>query len=372
MATYKVIQDIEAEDHIIGPLTLRQFIFGLIAAFFGWLCFLAVSHGAAVFLVVLMPPALFFAFFAFPFGKDQPTEVWALAKLRFFLKPRRRIWDQSGMKELVTITAPKKIERVFTNGLSQDEVKSRLNALASTLDSRGWVVKNVAVNGFAQPGFAMAGGSDRLLDIGSLPQEVPNYSVSASEDILDAQSNPVAQQFDQMITQSEQAHRQQLLQQLNAPSPAPSVAAPSAGAAPSTSAQPADYWFMHDSGDPTALQATASSTSTASATAEEEAIVARARAQQASSGAANARMHTLRPQQAANEPAVVTAGAADNPADMGTTAAAPGPAIADPAILSLANNNDLNVATLAREAEKAKQAEAKEPPRDGEVVVSLR
>ena len=27
MATYKVIQDIEAEDKLIGPLTLRQFIY---------------------------------------------------------------------------------------------------------------------------------------------------------------------------------------------------------------------------------------------------------------------------------------------------------------------------------------------------------
>ena len=35
MATYKLIQDIEAEDHILGPLSLREFIFGLIGAF-GW------------------------------------------------------------------------------------------------------------------------------------------------------------------------------------------------------------------------------------------------------------------------------------------------------------------------------------------------
>ncbi|MGH7158305.1 MAG: PrgI family mobile element protein [Candidatus Saccharimonadales bacterium] len=32
MATYKVIQDIEAEDKILGPLTLRQFIYAGVAA----------------------------------------------------------------------------------------------------------------------------------------------------------------------------------------------------------------------------------------------------------------------------------------------------------------------------------------------------
>ena len=45
-----------------------------------------------------------------------------------------------------------------------------------------------------------------------------------------------------------------------------------------------------------------------------------------------------------------------------------GAATPDPAILSLANNNDLNVSTLARQAQKAKHGD--EPPQD-EVVVSL-
>ncbi len=30
MATYKVIQDIEAEDKLLGPLSLRQFIYAVI------------------------------------------------------------------------------------------------------------------------------------------------------------------------------------------------------------------------------------------------------------------------------------------------------------------------------------------------------
>jgi len=40
MATYKVIQDIEAEDKLVGPLTLRQFIYAAIAAICGYLSFL--------------------------------------------------------------------------------------------------------------------------------------------------------------------------------------------------------------------------------------------------------------------------------------------------------------------------------------------
>ena len=45
MATYKVIQDIEAEDKFLGPLTLKQFIFGAGGAFFAWLNFFAFTRG---------------------------------------------------------------------------------------------------------------------------------------------------------------------------------------------------------------------------------------------------------------------------------------------------------------------------------------
>jgi hypothetical protein len=45
------------------------------------------------------------------------------------------------------------------------------------------------------------------------------------------------------------------------------------------------------------------------------------------------------------------------------------PVPTDPAILSLAGNNDLNIATLAREAHKSKVGDG---PANGEVVISLR
>jgi hypothetical protein len=125
VATYKLIQDIEAEDHILGPLTFRQFIFALVAVFLGYINFLVITKGGAFLAVVTVPPMLFCAFFALPWGRDQPTEQWALAKVRFWFLPRKRSWDQSGVKELVTITAPKKVERVLTKGMSQTEVKSR-------------------------------------------------------------------------------------------------------------------------------------------------------------------------------------------------------------------------------------------------------
>lgn len=390
MATYKVLQDIEAEDKLVGPLTLRQFIYAGIAATSLYLGFLAATKHAAFMLVIFVPVAGVTGFFAFPWGQDQPTEVWALAKIRFYLKPRKRIWDQSGVKELVTITAPKTIERAMTNGLNQDEVRSRLNALANTIDSRGWAVKNVNVNLGSPGSLVPAYASDRLVPASSLPQEVSNIDIRASDDMLDASANPIAQHFDTMISASTAAHHQQLLAQMQQPTPAPAATTPSApyaqapaatgGSAPPAQPQqqPADYWFMHPAATvpgqatfvdtpvivPGAQAAPLAAPQAAMPTAEEEALLAKFKEQNSTQTVAYGHMKVLKtPEQLqveaaqqAQQAATIAAAAAVKPQVTPVTQAA---------IINLASNDDLDVATIARQAKKAQLD-------DGEVVISLR
>lgn len=365
MATYKLIQDIEAEDHILGPLSLRQFIFALFAALFYYLSFVTFVKLGFWPLIIFMPPALTLSFFAFPFGKDQPTEVWALAKLRFLFKPRKRVWDQDGMKELVTITVPKKIERNYTDGLSQTEVKSRLQALANTIDSRGWAVKNVNVNAFAFPDPTAQQTSDRLLSMSTLPQEVPTYNVQASDDILDEQNNPIAQQFQHMIVESSQAHRQQLINDLNRPDGTPTPPTQAFASNQPTPPPAADYWFMNGTPDPAAAQGSLTAPVAAQSTAEEEALAAQIKARNAMPEASYGHMRTLQPLADAPQANPVST----SPTPVVNNAQTPMTAPTDPAILSLANNNDLNVATLARQAHR--EQHNNEPP-ENEVVISLR
>jgi hypothetical protein len=327
MATYKLIQDIEAEDHILGPLTLRQFIFALIAVFFFYISFIFISKALWWGLVITGPPGLFFGFFAFPWGRDQPTEIWALAKLRFLMVPRRRIWSQSGIKEMVKVNVPKRVEVNLTDGLSQTEVKSRLKALATTIDSRGWSVKNANLSVPTGLGAPMAGDSDRLVGMSSLPQAVPTIDVQASDDIMDEHSSSVAQQFDQMISASAASHREALIKQMNTPAGAAAMASPGWFAAP-----------------------------TIAANVEESALAARLREHNQDVPSATSNLRTVAPL------------GSTPPAAAPAKAVMASPAAPDPAILSLAGNNDLNVATLAREAYKAKHDGA--PPPD-EVVISL-
>lgn len=353
MATYKLIQDVEAEDKILGPLTLRQFIFALVAAFLLYICFILVTKGLPFMLILFAPPALFCVFFAFPFGKDQPTELWALGKINYWFRPRRRIWNQSGVKELVTITVPKKVEHVYTNGLTQTEVRSRLNALANTIDSRGWAVKNVNVNMYA-PQPLITSSSDRLLDIDSIPQEVPSYDVAAADDILDESNNPIARQFDTMINQSTQQHRSQLVNQLNQP---PGVTVQQATGK-------AEPWFINP-----ATPLAEPEHETAADREVEAAISSELKAHTGQQHVSYSNLRTLKPLD--NKTPVTPASVQSAPADDTTTdpsAAAAMTPTEDPAILALATNDDLNVATLAREANKAKHGDDQ---LQDEVVISL-
>lgn len=265
MATYKVIQDIEAEDKLVGPLSLRQFIYAIIVAVSGFVVFKLVVSGVFWLGIPFIPIMILFAVLAAPFGRDQSSEIWLLAKIRFLLIPRKRVWDQAGAKELVTITAPKVVERHLTKEMSQTEVRSRLQALANTIDSRGWAVKNVNISMLTRQAYAtQPKASDRLVDPSSMPQEVPAYEITAADDIMDEQNNPTAQMLDKMIQSSTKQRKQQLMEQMQhgavtttpvpAPTPIantnPGPAATPAAQAPATSQAaappPPDYWFMNE------------------------------------------------------------------------------------------------------------------------------
>lgn len=406
MATYKVLQDIEAEDKLVGPLTLRQFIYAAITLVFFYLSFFAYTKNASFLIALFLPPALFTAFLAIPWRGDQPTEVWAIAKLRFLVKPRKRIWDQSGVKSLVTITVPKKVERHLTNGLTQGEVRSRLHALASTIDSRGWAVKNSNLNLNHSP--VQSDTSDRLLEATMLPQEVNDLDIDASDDILDSSANPIAQQFDSMMSSAAITQKQRIVQSLSGPMPDPAAAtqAPPAApvAAPVVPVVPADQpsqWFTPRQATtppivaaPVAvdmpLQPVTSPDQTpfvpqaATPTPDEEALLAQSVAINDSMGIATGHMKRIQTpeeiaagatQPASTEPPQMAA-APTTSAPLSNPQSSPDPTLdsqqkaqvtsdTQAAIMNLAQNDDLSVATIAREANRQKGD-------DQEVVISLR
>lgn len=321
MAQYKVLQDIEADDKLLGPLSLRQFIYAIIVFVLGFVGF---RLGAVNFFLAIpfLPPMIFFGLLAAPFGRDQPSEVWLLAKIRFFLKSRKRIWDQAGVKELVTITVPKKVERVTSKGFSEQEVSSRLKALSATLDTRGWAVKNVGTSTF-QPIMVGSTTSDRLVDISNIQPSVPQVVVDPASDVLDETNNPVAQQVDVSLKASAENHRQDLLKKVEL-----------AAAEQKRQAE---------------LKELQQNPNSAWEGATPEALVA---------------LELIRKMDAdKSKPAPVTTQSTQVPTQTPVTPPS------DPAILKLVKNNDLNIETISRQANKKNGDLSAD---DGEVVISLR
>jgi hypothetical protein len=207
MAVYKVPQDVEADDKLIGPFSFRQFIYLIIAAIaiaIGW----GLSRLFIPLAILPLPVIIFFGALALPLRKDQPMEIYLAAIVSYHLKPRRRLWQADGIQSLVEITAPKENEIHRSKDLSQMEAQQRLSYLADIVDTGGW-----AVRGISMPEANTPMNSDAY------------FAAQQTEDLLD-DSGGVSRQFDSMITQSDARRREELVARIHQP-PAPLTPPPS-------------------------------------------------------------------------------------------------------------------------------------------------
>lgn len=197
MATYKVPQDVEAEDKLLGPFTFRQFIYLIVVAIAGLLAW-GLSRIFIGLVVIPLPIMAFFLILALPIKKDQPMETYLSAVVRFWLKPRRRIWDPEGNVTTVEITAPTSAEEHLTKDFSGSEASQRLAYLAQIVDTGGW----------ASRGLTSATDNVSLSD--TLVAEA-----QSAEDVFDTSAS-VSQNLESMITKTDAANKQAMLAQMQA------------------------------------------------------------------------------------------------------------------------------------------------------------
>ena len=205
MSTYKVPQDVEAEDKLLGPFTFRQFIYLLIVA-----AAIAIAYGLSRIFIVLaiipVPVIVFFGALALPLRKDQPMEIYLAAIVSFYLKPRKRLWDPDGIESLVEITVPRVIEIQRTKDITQEDADRRFSYLANLVDSEGWAIR---------------GQNTQLGGVVAMPD--PFYSAKQTEDVFDDGGN-VARSLDQMMTQADTRRHEEMrvrMQQAIELAPAP-------------------------------------------------------------------------------------------------------------------------------------------------------
>lgn len=145
MAQYKVPQDVEADDKLLGPFSFRQFVYLLIA---GGLIALAVGlfQLFPLLAIIPLPPVLLLLALALPLRKDQPMETYLAALVSYYLKPHTRLWMPGQRESTVMITAPKKVEESRTRDITGEEATHRLSFLADIVDTGGYAIKGAGMN----------------------------------------------------------------------------------------------------------------------------------------------------------------------------------------------------------------------------------
>ena len=163
MAQYKVPQDVEADDKLLGPFSFRQFVYLMIV---GGLVALAVGlfQLFPVLAIIPVPFALFFLALALPLKKDQPMETYLAAIVSYYLKPRTRVWTPGQRESTILITAPKIMEEVRTRNLSSEEATHRLSFLADIVDTEGYAIKGAGNNSMREDLIAEANATTDMFE----------------------------------------------------------------------------------------------------------------------------------------------------------------------------------------------------------------
>jgi hypothetical protein len=341
MSVYKVPQDVEAEDKLLGPFSFRQFIFLIIAV---------VSLGAAYILarillplgLIPVPIALFFGALALPLRKDQPMEVYLAAVISFMLKPKKRLWQPDGIEYLVEVTAPKTEETTRRNSYDQEEVQRRLSYLANLVDSRGW-----SIRGVNDP---------------DSPMQADLYNEAQTAfDPLD-EAGATAQNITNLINQSDARRRQAMIQTMSA---AQQIAPDDPQSASSTdNSQSSQSSSSNSSASNT--QSDQTSVLDDSASVDQQSDIEQAIASSMKAGPyPTMRQSTLIP---LDEIPVQPAAEASAPTAPPQTSLDS----VSPAIIDLAKNHrDFSIQTIQRVANEIEQREKKAKKMEDEVVISL-
>lgn len=108
---YKVPQHIDIEDKIVGPFTMKQFIYLLISGsiVYAWWNFSNTFVDPSP-MVIFIPLALPVGFLGLAFAllkiNDRPFEVFVLSLLRFIFSPKQRVWHEGYQTPAVIVKDP--------------------------------------------------------------------------------------------------------------------------------------------------------------------------------------------------------------------------------------------------------------------------
>lgn len=200
MGQYKVPQNVETEDKILGPFSIKQFVYLVIAIMWGFLMWRIFGFVLPVAIVLILPVSGIFIALAVGKREEQSFENYFIAYIRFLMLPRKRVWMKDTDKDIVKLTPkpPPKPEEVKPP--NPDEVRGQLHKLATIIDSRGRVQKNEVIQLPDPSAPQMSSLAGRVIDPHINTHEViaPN-AIGPQDDMLDTETSQKAAAVGQLL-----------------------------------------------------------------------------------------------------------------------------------------------------------------------------
>lgn len=210
MPQYKVPQNVESEDTILGQLTIKQFIYVVIAVGWGFLCWRILGVAPVVAILLILPisgPLLALGLIR---REGQSFETYFVAMIRFMLVPRKRQWYKDDAKVVIKEPEKKPIDEM-PSAHNPAQVRGELRKLATIVDSRGRIPKGADVQA-PDANVAASALSQRVVtpEATQVAGEIIATKVAAPRnDMLDMQHNPQAIAVGEMLKTSGQEVRAQ-------------------------------------------------------------------------------------------------------------------------------------------------------------------
>ena len=133
MVQYKVHKDVEAEDILIGTLSLRQFIYIIIALAWGGLMWRILGFNLIIMIIAILPVSGFFILLGVGRRQEQSFENYFVAFVRFMFVPRIRVWDKDTSHDMIVKAEIKTPEIIQSKNVS----RGSLAQLALIMDTHG-------------------------------------------------------------------------------------------------------------------------------------------------------------------------------------------------------------------------------------------
>lgn len=139
---FKIPQNIDVEDKIIGPFTLRQFLYMIGGGILIYFLYLSLgSINMFLFVITAVPTALLVIALVFIKINERPFLDFFLYFIQFVVDPKVRTWEKSTKVRSMMIQGREESEQSKKNvrgNVDKGVVKSRLSELSMIVDTRGW------------------------------------------------------------------------------------------------------------------------------------------------------------------------------------------------------------------------------------------